>query len=76
MILYFLKCNQLWGKSKSFGQVLNNACKLPLIQLPTSCIKREILEEVYLAGLEDYKNHFHGRVFLNKGDKSHTFGSL
>lgn len=29
----------------------------------------QIPEEVYLAGLEDCKNHLHGRLILNKGDK-------
>jgi len=29
-------------------------------------------EQDYLAGLEEYKNHLHGRIVLSKGDKSLT----
>ena len=29
----------------------------------------QIPKEVYLVGLEDCKNHLHGRLILNKGDK-------
>jgi len=31
-----------------------------------------ITENVYVRGLEKCKHHMHGRIFLNKGDKSYT----
>ena len=65
------------GQRKTFAQALGNACDIPLSQLPTPCIKGEIVvvrvdEEYYLASLEDCKTHLHGRIILSKGDKPLT----
>jgi len=49
----------------------------PLSQLSSPCIKEDLIfvhidEDLYLAGLENYKNHFHERIVLSKGDKPLT----
>jgi len=56
---------------------LENTCDIPLSELPTPCIKGDMIvvridEANYLAGLENCKTHLHGRVILSKGDKSLT----
>ena len=56
---------------------LGNTCEIPLSQLPTPCIKGDMVtfrvyEEDYLASLEDCKTHLHGRIILSKGDKPLT----
>lgn len=60
-------------QKKTFAQALNNACDIPLSQLPRLCLKGDALaikipEEKYKACLEGYKNHLHGRLILQKGD--------
>ena len=65
------------AQKKTFAQALNNTCDI----LFHSCLflaSRDILifvqidEDVYLVGLEDCKNHLHGRIVLSKGDKPLT----
>jgi len=56
---------------------LGNTCDIPLSQLPTPCIKGDIVvvqveEADYLAGIEDCKTHLHGQIILSKGDKPLT----
>lgn len=60
-------------QEKSFAQAFNNTCDISLSQLPSPCIKwdlvsMQILENVYLVDLEECKNHLH-RITLAKGDK-------
>ena len=60
-----------------FAQVLKNTCDIPLSQLPTFCIKGDMIvvridETNYFAGLEDCKTHLHGWIILFKGDKPLT----
>jgi len=59
-----------WAQKKTFAQALNNACDIPVSQLPSHCIKGDLIsvqidEDVYLVGLEDCKNHLHGRIVLS-----------
>jgi len=61
------------GHRKTFAQALGNTSDIPLSQLPTPWIKGNMVvvrveEEDYLAGLEDCKNHLHGRIIFSKGD--------
>jgi len=65
------------SQRKTFAQALGNTCDIPLSQLPTPCIKGDIIvvridEADYLAGLEDCKTHLPDRAILSKGDKPHT----
>jgi len=60
------------AQKKTFAQALNNACDIPLSHLSSLCIKKDFIfvqidEDVYLAGLKNYKNHLHGRIVLSKG---------
>ncbi|XP_068504205.1 uncharacterized protein [Phaseolus vulgaris] len=71
------KVYSMSGQRKTFAQALGNTCDIPLSQLPTPCIKGDMIavqidEADYLAGLEDCKTHLHGRVILSKGDKPLT----
>ena len=71
------KFSAMPGQRKTFAQTLGNSCDIPLSQLPTPCIKGDMIvvrvdEENYLAGLEDCKIHFHGRIILSKGDRPLT----
>ncbi|XP_068487128.1 uncharacterized protein [Phaseolus vulgaris] len=71
------KVYSMSSQRKTFAQALGNTCDIPLSQLPTPCIKGDMIvvridEAYYLAGLEDYKTHLHGRVILSKGDKPLT----
>ncbi|ESW24094.1 hypothetical protein PHAVU_004G102300, partial [Phaseolus vulgaris] len=66
---------------KPYVQALGNTYGIPLSQLPTPCIKGDMVairveEEDYLAGLEDCKNHLHGRIILYKGNKPLTHLAL
>ncbi|XP_068497675.1 uncharacterized protein [Phaseolus vulgaris] len=50
------------GQRKSFAQALGTTCDIPLSELPTPCIKGDMIvvridEEDYLARLEDCKTH-------------------
>jgi hypothetical protein len=59
-------------KPKSFAQVLNNVCDIPISQLPQSCLKGDrvaltIPEEEYEAGIAACKNTLHGRIIWPKG---------
>jgi hypothetical protein len=59
-------------KPKSFAQVLNNVCDIPISQLPQSCLKGDrvaltIPEEEYEAGIAACKNALHGRIIWPKG---------
>ena len=43
----------------------------PLSQLPSPCIKGDIItvhivKEVYLVGIEEWKNNLHGHMLLTK----------
>ncbi|XP_068503997.1 uncharacterized protein [Phaseolus vulgaris] len=69
------------GHRKTYAQALGNTCDIPLFQLPTPCIKGDMVvirvdEEDYLAGLEDCKTHLHGRIMLSEGDKPLTHLAL
>jgi len=62
---------------KTYAQALGDICDIPLSQLPTPCIKGDMVvvrvkEEDFLAGLEDCKTHLHGRIILAKGNKPLT----
>lgn len=63
------------AQKKTFSRALNNAYDIPLSQFPSPCVKGDLIfvvqidEDVYLAGLEDGKNHFHGRIVPCKCDK-------
>jgi len=68
------KASDMPIQRKTFAQALGNTCDIHLSQLPTSCIKGDMVvvrvdEEDYLAGLENCKTHLHGRIILSKGDK-------
>ena len=65
------------SQRKTFAQALGTICDIPLSELPTPCIKGDMIvvridETDYLAGLEDCKTHLHGRVILSKGGKPLT----
>jgi len=71
------KVSTMPSQRKNFSQALGNMCDIPLSQLPTFCIKEDMVavwvdEEDYLAGLEDCKTHLHGRIIISKGDKPLT----
>ena len=75
------KASTMPGQRKTFAQALGNTCDIPLSQLPTPCIKGNMIvvridEADYLAGLEDCKTHFHGRIILSKRDKPLTHFDL
>ncbi|MCH80796.1 DUF4283 domain protein, partial [Trifolium medium] len=64
-------------QSRLFSQVLHDACDIQISQLPLPAIKGDALcikiaKEEYKKGLEDCKRNLHGRLILNKGDKSIT----
>jgi len=66
---------------KTFALALGTTCDIPLSELPTPCIKGDMIvvwidEADYLAGLEDCKTHLHGPVILSKGDKPLTHQDL
>ena len=57
---------------KTFAQALNNACDIPLSQLPKPTLKGNefsipIPEEEYLLGIENCKNNLHARIIWPKG---------
>ena len=69
------------GPRKTFAQALGTTCDIPLFELPTPCIKGDMIvvridEADYLARLEDCKTHLLGRVILSKGDKLLTHLNL
>jgi len=69
------------GQRKTFAQALGTTCDIPLFELPTPCIKGDMIvvwiDEVdYLVGFEDCKTHLHGRVILSKGYKPLTHMDL
>ena len=69
------------SQRKTFAQALGTTCDIPLSELPTPCIKGDMIvvrinEGDYLAGLEDRKTYLHFRVILPKGDKSLTHMDL
>jgi len=71
------KASIISGQRKTFAQVLGNTCDIPLTQLPTPCIKGDMVvvrvdEAYYLADLEDCKTHLHDWIILSKGDKPLT----
>jgi len=71
------KVYAMLGQRKTFAQAFGNTCDIPLSQLPTPCIKGDmivvrIVEANYLVGLEDCKTHLDGRVILSKGGKPLT----
>lgn len=54
-------------------QALNNACDIPLSQLPIPCMKGDALvvkipEDEYKVSLENCKDNLHGRVPWKVGD--------
>lgn len=60
-------------QGKTFAQILNNSCDIPMSQLPRPCCKGDAItvtihEEDYKAGLERCKFNLHGRLILTKGD--------
>jgi len=60
------------AQKKTFAQALNNSCDILLLQFFSPCIKGDLIfvqidEDMYLAGLEECKNHLHGRIVLSKG---------
>jgi len=60
------------SQRKTFAHTLETTCDIPLSELPTPCIKGDMIvvridEADYLVGLEDCKTHLHGRVILSKG---------
>jgi len=61
----------------NFAQTLNNVGDIPLSLLSSSWINGDLISiqidvDVYLVGLEEGKNHLHGRIVLSKGDKPLT----
>lgn len=67
--------------TKTFVQALNNACDIPLSQLPIPCVKGDVIavkipEEEYVAGMESCKNHLHGRLMVSKGDVPYRIDDL
>jgi len=65
----------LGTRKKSFAQAF--CIQYTSFSTLSPCIKGDFVtiqipEEVRLAGLEDCKNHLHGRILLNKGDKPLT----
>lgn len=63
---------------KTFAQALNNAYDIPVSQLPTLCIKGDIVfikipEDEYQAGSVECKNNLYGRILFPKGAKPLTF---
>jgi len=69
------------NQRKTFAQALGTTCDIPLSELPTPCIKGDMIvvwidEADYLVGLEDCKIHLHGRFILYKGDKPLTHQNL
>jgi len=60
---------------------LGNTCDILLSQLPTPCIKGDMVvvrndEADYLTGLEDCKTHLNVQIILSKGDKPLTHFDL
>jgi len=52
-------------------------CGIPLFQLPSPCIKGDMIffqiaKEVYLVGLKECKSHLHRRILLTKENKPLT----
>lgn len=67
--------------SKTFVQALNDACDIPLSQLPIPCKKGDsiavkIPQDEYRAGVESCKNNLHGRLLLSKGDSLYKLDDL
>lgn len=68
-------------KKKSFEQALNNACDIPLSQLPVPCLKGDavavqIPEDEYLADLERCNNNLQGWILFSNGDSPIKFDDL
>lgn len=66
---------------KSFLEVVNNVCDIPLSQLSKPCLKGDsfvivILEKKYQLGVEAYKNNLHGRFIWPKGSTPLTILNL
>ena len=64
----------MWAQTHTFAQVLHNVYNNPLSQLPSPSIKEDVVlvhmvEEVYLVGMQECKNHLHGCILLTKEDK-------
>jgi len=65
------------SKRKTFTQALGNTCDISLFELPTPCIKGDMIvvwidETDYLADLEHCKIHLHGQAILSKGNNPLT----
>ncbi|ESW16183.1 hypothetical protein PHAVU_007G135700 [Phaseolus vulgaris] len=61
------KASAMPSQRKTFDQALGNICDIPLSQLPTPCIKGDMVvvrvdEEDYLTSLEDCKTRLHGQI--------------
>jgi len=54
------------------GESSITSAPLPLPTIRGDNLLIKITEEVYTIGLEKCKHHIHGRLFLNKGNKSYT----
>jgi len=66
-----------FAQQRSFTHVLSPSITVTCAPLPRPTIQGDslliiIIEEVYDKGLERCKHHMHGRIFLNKGEKSYT----
>jgi len=68
-------------KKKTFAQALNNIFYLSLSQLPTPCVKGDLVtvqinKEDWLVGFEDFKNHLNGSITLHKGENLWSISSF
>jgi hypothetical protein len=64
-------------QQQSFAQVLSPVTMADNVPLPLPTIRGDnlsicITEDVYIKGLEKCRHNMHGRLFLNKGDKSYS----
>jgi hypothetical protein len=71
----------LSASNHSFAQVLNDACDGKISQLPVPAIRGDdlcikIAQHEYEKGLDDCKKNLHGRLVMNKGDRSLTAREL
>jgi hypothetical protein len=69
------------SKVKSFVDVVNNVCDVPLSQMPQPVIKGDriailIPEEEYQVGAATCKHNLHGRVLWSKGATPLKVGDL
>ncbi|MCI04025.1 NBS resistance protein, partial [Trifolium medium] len=67
--------------NRSFAQALNDACDVTISQLLVPAIRGEdlcikITQHEYEKGLADRKKNLHGRLVMNKGDRSLTAREL